>query len=63
MDWKRVQQLVEGQISYWCEVGKPEWAEALEQCLAKAERYESIREVSLDLPQRLEESERERSRS
>jgi hypothetical protein len=30
MLWEKAKYLVEGQITYWRAVGKPEWAEALE---------------------------------
>jgi hypothetical protein len=35
---RKVRYLVERQITYWQAVGKPEWAKALEECLAKVER-------------------------
>jgi hypothetical protein len=50
---------VESQIIYWRAIGKQDWAEALEQCLAKAERCQSLQDAVLDLWQRLE-AERER---
>ncbi len=40
MDWESNVSL-EGQVTYWRAVGKPEWADALEQCLAKAERCQT----------------------
>jgi hypothetical protein len=58
MDWEHVRDRVQAQIGYWRAVGKLEWAEALEQCLAKAERCQSMQEVALDLRQRLEQAER-----
>ena len=59
MDWERVRNQVEGQIGYWWRaVGKMEWAEALEECLAKAERCQSMQDVALDPRQRLEQAER-----
>jgi hypothetical protein len=38
MDWEHVRNQVESQIGYWRAVGKQDWAETLEHCLAKAER-------------------------
>jgi hypothetical protein len=36
MDWERVEYLVDLQIAYWRAVGKDNWAETLEKCLAGA---------------------------
>ncbi len=47
----------EWRVTYWRAVGKPEWADALEQCLAKAERCQTMQDVALDLRQRLEQNE------
>jgi hypothetical protein len=58
MDWDHIRTHVESQISYWRAVGKLDWAEALEQCLAKAERCQAMQDVVLDLRQRLEQAER-----
>jgi len=58
MDGERAQQLVQVQIDYWRAVGKSNWAEALEQALAKAERCQSMQDVIVDLRQRLEHAER-----
>jgi hypothetical protein len=58
MDWEKARDHVQAQIGYWRAVGKLEWEEALEQCLAKAERCQSMQEVVVDLRQRLEQAER-----
>jgi hypothetical protein len=39
-------------------VGKQDWTEALKQCLAKAERCQSLQDVVLDLRQRLNQAEK-----
>jgi cytochrome c-type biogenesis protein CcmH/NrfG len=57
VDWEKARYLVEGQVTYWRAVGKPEWADALEQCLAKAERCQTMQDVVLDLRQRLAQAE------
>lgn len=62
MDWEQIRNSVKSQISYWRAVGKHNWAEALEQCLAKAERCQSMKDVVLDLRQRLERAEGEGQR-
>ena len=36
-------------VPYWRAVGKLDWAEALEQCLAKAERCQAMQDAVLDL--------------
>jgi hypothetical protein len=53
MDWEQVRYHVESQISYWRAVGKHEWADALERCLAKAQGCQNMQDVALDLRQRL----------
>jgi hypothetical protein len=58
MDWEQARYHVETVIGYWRAVGKREWAEALELCLAKADRCQAMQDVALDLRQRLEQAER-----
>ena len=57
MDWYHVRIHIDAQISYRRAVGKHDWADALEQCLAKAERCQSMQDVVLDLRQQLEQAE------
>ena len=57
MDWEKLRTHVDSQISYWRALGKHDWADALEECLAKAERCQAIQEVIVDLRQRLEPAE------
>jgi hypothetical protein len=49
MDWEQVRNHVESQIGYWRAVGKQDRAEALELCLAKAERCQAMHDVVMDL--------------
>jgi hypothetical protein len=62
MDWERVEYLVELQIGYWQSVGKHSWAEALERCLAEAQRSRTMCDVALDLRQRLNQAEENQTR-
>ncbi len=57
MDWEKAKYLVGGLVTYWRAIGKPEWVDTLEQCLAKAERCQTMQDVVLDLRQRLERAE------
>jgi hypothetical protein len=52
MDWEQVEHLVESQIAYWQGIGKHNWANGLERCLAESRRHRNIRDVALDLRQR-----------
>jgi hypothetical protein len=58
MPWERARRLVNAQISNYRSTGEHEWAEALELCLARAERHRSLQEVIVDLRQRLEAARR-----
>ena len=57
MEWEQVEHLVELQIGYWQAVGKHSWAEAIERCLAEAQRSRAMRDVAIELRQRLTEAE------
>ena len=63
MDWDQMQRHIEALIGYWSHRKQYEWVEALQQCLAKAKRCESLQEVIVDLRQRLERAEAESQRS
>jgi hypothetical protein len=56
MDWEQARYHVQTVIGYRWAVGKREWAEALELCLAKADRCQAKQDVVLDLRQRLEQA-------
>jgi hypothetical protein len=47
MDSEHVRTRVESQISYWRSVGRLDWAEALELCLAKADRCQAMQDAVL----------------
>jgi hypothetical protein len=53
MLWEHAHRLVNLQISHWQALGNHDWAEALEQCLAKAERCQTLQDAILDWRQRL----------
>jgi hypothetical protein len=57
MLWDQVEHLVEMQITYWQAVGKHQWADPLERCLAKARRCQGLQEAIVDLRQRLAQAE------
>jgi hypothetical protein len=57
MQWEQIEHLVDMQITYWQAVGKHEWADALERCLAKASRCQCLQEAVVDLRQRLAQAE------
>jgi hypothetical protein len=57
MLWEHARRLVNQQISHWRSVGSHEQAEALEQCLAQAERHRKLQEAVVDLRQRLAQAE------
>jgi hypothetical protein len=57
MLWEHARRIVNQQITHWRTLGNHDWAEAMEECLAKAERYQTLQEAILDLRQRLTEAE------
>jgi hypothetical protein len=62
MDWEQAEYAVELQIEYWKAVGKHNWTEALEVCLAEAQRSRTMQDVALDLQQGLNQAENTRRR-
>jgi hypothetical protein len=60
MNWDRVRTCVESQISYWRAVRRLDWVEALELCLAKAERCQAMQDAVVDLRLRLDQAEAEK---